>query len=339
MTSVELNDPVRDSSVPPKLHILFPTGNRNDYDITNETTVSDLIQMIVDDKSVQKPENRTIALIYHGRILQPTDVLSKIDTMPEFTIHACFRQTSTHKRGHKHKNEHQNTQNTPTTDPNPPAEENRDNNNQENNDDDERLASDLRGFDRLTRMNYTPEQIAEIRRSFHTMQGSLNASHEAQLEAEEEWFPVIFNNNVADGGAAGALRTLLGIANGNHEVAFNIPNRRQRNRQNTNDGENDDNYDYDEQDGARENDPENPGNHNRARAWAIFNDGDEAAGPEDNDGSSWIRFAFGFIIGIIFGIGSILFMLTSLNDRSMLAGLFVGTLSHYCITRFFETSS
>ena len=96
MTSVELNDPVRDSSVPPKLHILFPTGNRNDYDITIETTVSDLIQMIVDDKSVQKPENRTIALIYHGRILQPTDVLSKIDTMPEFTIHACFRQTSTH---------------------------------------------------------------------------------------------------------------------------------------------------------------------------------------------------------------------------------------------------
>lgn len=340
MATPEQNDPTRDLSMPPKLHVLFPTGNRNDYEITNETNVSDLIQMIADDKTVQKPENRTIALIYHGRILQPTDVLSKIDTMSEFTIHACFRQTSSHKRSHKHKNEHQSTQN----ETNSTTEENRDNNNQENNDDDERLASDLRGFDRLTRMNYTPEQIAEIRRSFHTMQGSLNASPEAQIEAEEEWFPVIFNTNIVDGRAAGAARILLGIANGNNDnnIPFNIPTRHHRNRQNTNNGENqenDDNYDYDEQEGTRENDPENPANHRTANRWAIFNDDNTDAPPDDNDGSSWIRFAFGFIIGIIFGIGSILFMLTSLNDRSMLAGLFVGTLSHYCITRFFESSS
>lgn len=349
MASLEQTDPIRDPNTPPKLHVLFPTGNRIDYDVTTSTSVSDLIQMINEDKSVQKPENRTISLIYHGTILQPTDILSKIDSMPEFTIHVFFRQTTTRKRGHKHKNEHQNTQ---STESNSTTEEVRDNNadnnnveNEENNDDDDRLASDLRGFDRLARMNYTPEQIAEIRRNFHTMQGSLNSSPEAQIEAEEEWFPVIFNNNVVDGGAAGAARILLGIAN-------NTPNnarpRRQRNRHNTNEegGDenhgNDDNYDYEEQEGAREDDPENPDNNrNRgARNWAIFTDGNGAVRPDDdNDGSSWIRFAFGFIIGIIFGIGSIIFMLTSLNDRSMLAGLFVGTLSHYCITRFFESSS
>lgn len=344
MASVDLKDPIRDPNTPPKLHVLFSTGNRVDYEITNETSVNDLIQMISEDKSVQKPENRTIAIIYHGRILQPTDILSKIDTMTEFTVHVFFRQTSTHKRSHKHKNDHQNTQNTPAADSATTTDENRDNNNQENNDDDERLESDLRGFDRLTRMNYSPEQIAEIRRSFHTMQGDSNSSPEAQIEAEEEWFPVIFNTNVVDGEAAGAARILLGIANGIHPDA-NAPTRHQRNHQNRNtegdNQENDDNYDYEEQDGARRNDPENPNNQNNraARAWALFNDGDAQAGPDENDGSSWIRFAFGFIIGIIFGIGSILFMLTSLNDRSMLAGLFVGTLSHYCITRFFESSS
>jgi hypothetical protein len=42
-------------------------------------------------------------------------------------------------------------------------------------------------------MNYTPEQIAEVRREFHTVHGSRNSPIEAQIDIEEEWFPVIFN--------------------------------------------------------------------------------------------------------------------------------------------------
>ncbi|KAH0792521.1 DUF2407 C-terminal domain-containing protein [Histomonas meleagridis] len=52
---------------------------------------------------------------------------------------------------------------------------------------------ELKGFDRISRMGYSPELISTIRTNFHTMNGTLDESDETRLNIEEEWFPVIFN--------------------------------------------------------------------------------------------------------------------------------------------------
>lgn len=296
-------DPVRDPSVPPKIHALFPTGDRKDYEIQNTTTVQDLVQMIKDDDSIQKPENRTIAIIYHGKILQPVDILSKIDNLTEYTVHVFYRQISS-KPSRKQKNSNQG------------SESNADAVNAD--DDDERLDSDLRGFDRLTRMNYTQDQIDTIRRHFHSLQGTTNSSPEEQIEAEEEWFPVIFNTNVLDGGAAGAAQILLG--------SINEPNRGQNTDSPLQALIRNNHFHQNNRNGGDGSDDPEAGNTNTEEAAAAVED--------DNETPSWCSFFFGFIIGLFLGLGSIIFLLTSFNNRSMLAGLFIGTLSHYCITSY-----
>ena len=256
----------RNQNQTPKIYVLFPTGNRMEYSITKMTTVSDLINMINQDEKVEVPANRVIALIYHGRILQPTEVISKIDTLDEFTIHVFYRQAQ-----------------------------------QQATNRDEHLESDLRGFDRLSRMNYTAEQIAELRQNFHVMHGTLNATQEARMDAEEEWFPIIFNDE-----------------NPMPTLQINQVDARRFRRSNRHGSRNNDNSNNENNNATNEN------NHNaNDDAWLVHDDAME--------GSSWMRFALGFIIGIIFGIGSILFALTSLTDSSMLAGLFLGTVIHYCI--------
>jgi hypothetical protein len=137
--------------------ILLPTGDRIPFEITSTTTVSDLTDSLSRDPRHFVPPNRSVVLIYHGRILQSNDLLSSLDSLPEFTIHALFRPIS-----------------------GPTAFEGD--------------ASELRGFDRLARMNYSAAEIARLRDNFHTMQGTVHANREAQIEAEDEWFPVIFNN-------------------------------------------------------------------------------------------------------------------------------------------------
>ncbi|OHT15858.1 hypothetical protein TRFO_13684 [Tritrichomonas foetus] len=283
----DIEEAPRNSNSPPKLHVLFPTGNRADYSITKMTTVSDLIKQITEDETIQKPENRTIALIYHGRILQPTEVISKIDSLDEFTIHVFYRQIQR-----------------PTTQ--------------------EPLESDLRGFDRLTRMNYTADQIADFRRSFHTMHGSLNSPREEQIEAEEEWIPVIFNNETAlvDLQLPELLEGRRSRRNGHGNANNNTNNTNNNTNNNRNNNGNHHNRRNENQNDANERD-------------TLWMDTDE-----DAEGSSWMRFAFGFIIGIIFGITSIIFMLASLTDSYMLTGLFLGTCSHYFLSYYFrgETS-
>jgi hypothetical protein len=140
----------------PVVHVLLPTGTRVTYEVTKSTTVTDLIDIIKSDSNVAKPPNRVICIIYHGHVLTGGEQIAQLDTLEEFTLHLCFRGGA-YAAG----------------DP----------------------AIELRGFDRLARMNYSPDQIAEVRRDFHATHGSARASPEEQIETEEEWFPIIFNND------------------------------------------------------------------------------------------------------------------------------------------------
>ena len=137
------------------IHAMFSTGVKADYTLKPNSTVSDLINMVTLDSSVEKPPNKVISIIYFGCILQPTDNLSSYQK-DELTVNVFFRI--------------------------PPQD-------LQNQNPDE----DLKGFDRLTRMNYSQEQISNIRERFHQNQGTSNLSREEQLDIEEEWFPTIFN--------------------------------------------------------------------------------------------------------------------------------------------------
>jgi hypothetical protein len=143
----------------PVVHVLLPRGERITYDITPQTTISELISRIKSDASVAKPPNRRISIIYHGRVLQGDERIARLDSLEEFTLHLCFRGPP----------------------PGPPGSL-------------DPQSADLLGFDRLRRMNYSPEKIAELRHNFHSMRGSLSARADERIEAEEEWFPVIFNH-------------------------------------------------------------------------------------------------------------------------------------------------
>ena len=142
------------------INLMFPTGERSQVQITKEMTVGDLIDQISNDPKLSHPPNRTIALIYLGRILNDSDVLSKMTTLNDFTIQVFYRAIPQANR----------TTECPV------------------------ISSDLRGFDRLLRMDYSREQIAELQHNFHAMHGTLEASREEQIDIEEEWFPVIFNH-------------------------------------------------------------------------------------------------------------------------------------------------
>ncbi|EAX91993.1 hypothetical protein TVAG_001630 [Trichomonas vaginalis G3] len=142
------------------VNAVFPDGSRKSYNFTRSTTVGDLIKTIQSDSSVVIPKDKSICIIYRGRILKSVEKFSEIDSVPDYTVTILFRLNKSDIIVDK-----------------------------------EDLESELRGFDRLTRMNYTPEQIQEIRLSFHTMRGGLNDTDDQKYEAEEEWLPVIFNSD------------------------------------------------------------------------------------------------------------------------------------------------
>jgi hypothetical protein len=138
------------------VNVLLPTNERISFDITPATTVSELANFVSCDPRNFVPADRVVVLIYRGRILQPQEIVCELDTIAGFTVHALFR---------------------PAHRPIPPPAS---------------PDADLRGFDRLLRMNYAPAQIAQLRDNFHVMRGTVNAPRQAQIDAEEEWFPVIF---------------------------------------------------------------------------------------------------------------------------------------------------
>ena len=232
----------------PIIHVLLPTGNRVDFQPNQDSKISDVIEMIQNDDSIKKPENRKICIIYGGRILSKDEQVLKIGTLDEFTLHVFFRA-----------NQQKTAQ--------------------------ESFELELKGFDRLSRMDYSREQIADIRNNFHRLQGTLGASMEERMGAEEEWFPVIFNHE-----------------NPLDDLQMYIPSLNHQNRQtesidqNTDDGDDLDTY---------------------------------------SSVNPLLRFVFGFMMGIMFGIGSVLFILISQNDTPVFVGLFTGITSHYTLKQVF----
>jgi hypothetical protein len=146
-----------DEVATPSVQVMLPNGERIPFAITASMTISDLINSLGERGVV--PATRTVVLIYHGRILQSQETVASLDSLDQFTIHALFRPARMSAL----------------------------------------LADDssteLRGFDRLARMNYSPQQIAQLREDFHAMRMTTQGTAEARMEAEEEWFPVIFNDD------------------------------------------------------------------------------------------------------------------------------------------------
>jgi hypothetical protein len=139
------------------VQVMLPNSERIHFPVTASTTISDLIDSLGERGVV--PANRTAVLIYHGRILRPEETVCSLDSLDEFTVHALFRPNRTSA------------------------------------DLSDGAATDLHGFDRLARMNYSPQQIAQLRDNFHAMRGTAQARGDERMEAEEEWFPVLFNND------------------------------------------------------------------------------------------------------------------------------------------------
>jgi hypothetical protein len=137
---------------------LFPNGQRETYNISRSSSVRNLIKFIKTDDSVPKPDGKKITILYHGKILNKDFILSEIEKLPSFTVHVFFRQPQIESSQ---------------------VEDN----------------LSLCGFERLRRMGYNSNQIQEARINFHRMHHSLDLSTEEQIAIEEEWFPLILNQN------------------------------------------------------------------------------------------------------------------------------------------------
>jgi hypothetical protein len=126
---------------------------------------------------VPSPPDRVLQCIFLGRILRPDQRLADLSQSPEFTVQAFWRSAT-------------------------PAA---------------RIAGEEPldgGFDRLSRVGYTPEQIAEFRRIFHHMQQTTNADRRTRLALEDEWVPAV----TVAGSPVAAIRLLQTTAEHTHET-------------------------------------------------------------------------------------------------------------------------
>ena len=141
------------------IHVFLSTGYRRKYNMPLTSSISDLINQINLDSSVEKPADKVISVIYQGKVLQETQIIRDliIFQQDEISFHVFFRL------------------------PPPPSDE------------PDIDLDNLRGFDRLQRMNYTHQQIADIRLNFHQLHGTADQTPEERVAIEEEWFPTIFN--------------------------------------------------------------------------------------------------------------------------------------------------
>lgn len=146
-----------DDSTPYSVRCLFQTGTSVACSVGADARVGDLIDRLEASPGVTVPDGCRTALIYRGKFLDRSERLSSVEPMREFSVQVFFRAAKQ-----------------------PQAQQSEE-------------PRELRGFDRLTRMNFTAEQIRQIRANFHQMNGSAGQSAEERLDLEEEWFPVIFN--------------------------------------------------------------------------------------------------------------------------------------------------
>lgn len=141
---------------------LFQDGKSRTYELNDDAKISDLIHDIENDKEVKIPNNRSLSILYLGRFLDPSTQINKIEHNSQFTVNCFFRAIK----------------------------------NSINNDNDNTpLESELRGFDRLARMGYTPSQIRDFRENFHRFNSSSNLPENSRIDLEEEWFPALFSGD------------------------------------------------------------------------------------------------------------------------------------------------
>jgi hypothetical protein len=63
----------------------------------------------------------------------------------------------------------------------------------------------------------------------------------------------------------------------------------------------------------------------------VDNKDDGTGDQPDIRNRPWVMFVLGMMIGLFFGIGSIIFILMAASHRMFLLGLFLGTCGHYAI--------
>ena len=146
--------------------VLFQNGSRSVYTMNSTEKAAALLERVKSDPSACLGPDQVPKLLFLGRIIQPSEVLGVISTSTEFTVQ-CFGQRER------------------TSEPQPASEP-------------------VKGFDRLTRVGYTAEQIAELRSAFHTVGRTSRLSHQEQIELEDEWVPAL----TLEGSPAAALRTI-----------------------------------------------------------------------------------------------------------------------------------
>lgn len=138
--------------------ILLQDGKKKAVSLPATEAISSLISNIQNDPSIQVPPNTYPVILYHGKIADPASVIGNLETMDDFTVHCFFKIKK--------------------------AEE------------EQRKASlvdlDLRGFDRLQRLNYSQQQIERIRANFRLIHQEEDLSDSDQIEVEDEWFTALF---------------------------------------------------------------------------------------------------------------------------------------------------
>lgn len=118
-----------------------------------DDTTEDLITAITSSRDLQMSEGQSLRLIAMGKILQTSDKLKQYAYTNELVVQCSIRK------------ERQETEDSQT--------------------------EIVTGFDRLTRIGYTAEQIRELRRVFHSIHNTENSTQTEQLELEDEWVPAI----------------------------------------------------------------------------------------------------------------------------------------------------
>lgn len=146
--------------------VLFQDGTRIVYCVGESDCVTDLISKIKSDSRSPVDGERPLQLLYMGHILEPEHNLMGVSLTEEFTVQCICQRVTV----------------------------------QENSSG----TSVGEGFDRLSIIGYTVDQIADIRSAFHTVAGVRDASRESQIALEDEWMPAM----ALEANPAAALRTV-----------------------------------------------------------------------------------------------------------------------------------
>lgn len=249
-----------------QIHVnaLLSTGPRAVYDIPSESSVSDLIDIIKQDSTIEKPPNKIISIIHSGKMLKPQDKFCEMNLGNEFSVNVFFRMPP------------QDVETIP-------------------------LQPEIKGFDRLSQMGYSQEQIAEIRLRFHENLGTTNASHDVQIEEEDNWFPTLFNQE----------NPLEFFSSTDHPLNNEIMNRPPESNNQTNQ--------------THENDLTNQTDPTEQNEILSPN---EILNEDLNESSSFLLFWTGSLFGTVFGAGSILIIVLGPFEKMFIFGVIVGIIFH-----------